>query len=77
MIHVMVSQKSLVISVRGRIWSLSDTGKPSARQIYGFTASCIEAVALPDRRRPPRHKAVSERFGYLFGLQALVRLYKI
>jgi hypothetical protein len=50
-----------------RYRGIADSGKPSARQIFRFTAWGI--VALPDRRRPPRHKADSERFGYPFGLQ--------
>ena len=61
----------------GRYRSIADSGKPSARQIYGFTPWCIEAFTLPDRRRPPRHKVDFERSGYLFDLQALVRLYEM
>jgi hypothetical protein len=52
--------------------------RPSARQIYGFTPDAAKRFALPDRRRPPpRHKADSERFGYPFDLQVLVRLDKM
>jgi hypothetical protein len=62
----------------GRYRGIADTGKPSARQVYGFTPRRSEAVALPDRcRPPPRHKADSGRFGYPFDLQVLVRLDKM
>jgi hypothetical protein len=61
----------------GRYRGIADTGKPSARQVYGFTPRRSEAVVLPDRRRPPRHRAVSERLGYPFDLQVLVRLDKM